>query len=106
SPDEDYVRDHEWKGSGLFPTVFGLEAMAQAVHRVTGRSLARVRIEDVVLRRPITVRSEAPVALVIEARVAERAAPAEPTRVFASVSTSDCGAAGPEFEAWFVLDPP
>ncbi|MCK5505130.1 MAG: SDR family NAD(P)-dependent oxidoreductase, partial [Thermodesulfovibrionia bacterium] len=42
-----YVKDHIWRGTYLFPTVFGLEAMAQAVAYVTGEStLDSIRIED------------------------------------------------------------
>ena len=55
--DQDlYVKDHVWRGSYLFPTVFGLEAMAQATAYVTGEKHNKItRIEDISLQRPIVV---------------------------------------------------
>ena len=38
TPKDLYVKDHLWRGSYLFPTVFGLCAMAQAVAYLTGTS--------------------------------------------------------------------
>lgn len=51
-----YVQDHIYQGSYLFPTVFGLEAMSQAVACVTGtRNPEIIRIEDIMLERPVIV---------------------------------------------------
>lgn len=99
---DDYIQDHIWKGSPLFPTVFGLEAMAQAVHCVTGQALDRLRIENVALRRPIIVEHEAPTRIWIEAQVCERLAGSDELRVLAAVRTGRSQAA-PEFSAEFVL---
>ena len=54
--DDKYLVDHCYKDNYLFPTVFGLEAMAQAAAYVTGIHTPRtVRFENVQLERPITV---------------------------------------------------
>ena len=51
-----YINDHVWRGSYLFPTVFGLEAMAQAVAYLTGEIQPPIiQIEEISLRRPIVV---------------------------------------------------
>lgn len=101
----EYLRDHMWKGSALFPTVFGLEAMAQAVSFVTGEPLGHVRIENVVLRRPITVRPEVPTRITVGAQVCECVAPSDEVRVVTEIRT-DRSAALPEFSAEFVLGSP
>ncbi|MEV0700920.1 SDR family NAD(P)-dependent oxidoreductase [Saccharopolyspora sp. NPDC050389] len=99
---DDYLRDHVWKGTPLFPTVFGLEAMAQAVRCVTGQALDRVRIENVALRRPITVRHEVPTRIRVEAQVCERLADSDEVRVLAAIRTERSHSA-PEFSAEFVV---
>jgi len=49
-----YLQDHVYQGSYLFPTVFGLEAMTQAAAYVLGNpDIEVVRIDDIVLERPI-----------------------------------------------------
>ena len=56
---DPYLGDHHFQGSYLFPTVFGLEAMAQAAFYLCGHTdLSRVQIRDVQLLRPITVDPE------------------------------------------------
>jgi enediyne polyketide synthase len=55
TPERDpYVLEHNFHGSLLFPTVFGLEAMAQVATVLTGRKRV-VRLEEVKLMRPIVV---------------------------------------------------
>ena len=67
-----YVKDHVWRGSYLFPTVFGLEAMAQATAYVIGEQQpAIVRFEDISLRRPIVVNPNSGVEIQIHAEVVE-----------------------------------
>src|SRR5690606_2404925 len=51
---EPYLADHFLDGNLLFPAVFGMEAMAQAAHAVTGRPETPV-IEDAEFLRPIIV---------------------------------------------------
>ena len=54
--DDLYLKDHCYKGSYLFPTVFGLEAMAQAAGFACGNgSIESLCFEDVRLERPISV---------------------------------------------------
>ena len=51
-----YLRDHDFHGSCLFPTVFGLEAMAQVATALTGRDPSDITgFEHVVLERPVVV---------------------------------------------------
>lgn len=58
-----YLTDHNYRGSLLFPTVFGMEAMAQAAARLLGSlqqfaAGAPVRFESLRLDRPIVVNPE------------------------------------------------
>ena len=102
-----YVRDHVYQGSHLFPAVFGLEAMAQAVAQVTGRrELAfPLRLEDVELKRPLVVHPERGLLIEIRAEVEEPgASQASGDRVRAEVRCQQSGFAVPHFEASFVLD--
>ncbi|MFA5880150.1 MAG: SDR family NAD(P)-dependent oxidoreductase, partial [Candidatus Margulisiibacteriota bacterium] len=66
-----YLVDHNFKGSYLFPTVFGLEAMGQAVAYVTGRAelKAPLEIHNIKLERPIVVDPEAGLEIEIKAEV-------------------------------------
>ena len=74
SLDEDlYLQDHCYNDSYLFPAVFGLEAMAQAVAHVTGVTGFRgVRVENLVLRRPVIVDPEKGADIIIWAQTRER----------------------------------
>lgn len=68
-----YVGDHIWRGSYLFPTVFGLEAMAQATAYVLGDSQPEiVRIETISLRRPLVVSPGKGTQIQIRAQVLEK----------------------------------
>ncbi|NES64386.1 MAG: SDR family NAD(P)-dependent oxidoreductase [Okeania sp. SIO2D1] len=73
SLDKDlYVKDHVWRDSYLFPTVFGLEAMAQATAYVTGETDNKIaRIENISLHRPIVVHPTDGVEIEIHAEVME-----------------------------------
>ncbi|NEO56352.1 MAG: SDR family NAD(P)-dependent oxidoreductase [Okeania sp. SIO3B5] len=73
SLDKDlYIKDHVWRGSYLFPTVFGLEAMAQATAYVTGETDNKIaRIENISLHRPIVVHPTHGVEIEIHAEVME-----------------------------------
>lgn len=67
-----YLADHEYKGVYLFPTVFGLEAMAQAVAHVLGRQeLGSVTVSDLDLSRPLPVHPERGLEIEVYARVVE-----------------------------------
>ncbi|HWR98290.1 MAG TPA: SDR family NAD(P)-dependent oxidoreductase [Candidatus Methanoperedens sp.] len=98
------VREHMWRGSFLFPAVFGLEAMAQAVAGVAGvADFGAVRIEDIRLARPIVVDPERGVRVLIYAEATERA-PGEARRtVRAGITTERTNFAEDHFSATFVF---
>jgi enediyne polyketide synthase len=102
-----YLADHCLDGSYLFPTVFGLEAMAQLVALVTGRSALRpLQLENIVLERPIVVDPEEGLDVEIWALALEAASAGGPTRVEAGIRTSQTGWAVDHFAARFVLEAP
>jgi acyl-CoA thioesterase FadM len=98
-----YVQDHVYRGSYLFPTVFGLEAMAQAAAHLTGESEPPVvRIEDVSLERPIVVDPQNGVQIEIRAEALEATATGErPVRV--GIRTEQTGFAADHFAATLIL---
>jgi|GEM_PF-205468 len=99
-----YVQDHNWRGTLLFPTVFGLEAMAQAVAWVTGASdFSSLRMENIRLERPIPVSPEKGIEIEIRAEVLERQTGETGRRVQVSIGTEQTGFATPHFSATFVL---
>ncbi|WP_256871718.1 type I polyketide synthase [Nostoc sp. TCL26-01] len=101
---DSYLLDHLYKGSYLFPTVFGLEAMAQAVAYVTGeQSFPAVRIEDIRLERPIVVDPNKGVDIEIYAEVPEREFKNSGRRVYVSIKTEQTGFAINHFSATFIL---
>jgi enediyne polyketide synthase len=65
---DPYLADHLLDGNLLFPAVFGLEAMVQAAHAVTGRNAAPV-IERAEFVRPIIVQPNSSTTLRIAATV-------------------------------------
>ncbi|WP_414575509.1 SDR family NAD(P)-dependent oxidoreductase [Anabaena sp. CCY 9402-a] len=101
---DSYLLDHLYKGSYLFPTVFGLEAMAQAVAYVTGeQNFPAIRIEDVRLERPIVVDPHKGVDIEIHAEVPEREFKNSGRRVYVAIKTEQTGFAINHFSATFVL---
>ena len=100
-----YVQDHVYKGSYLFPTVFGLEAMAQTVAYATGQSdFKALLIEDVRLERPIVVDPAKGVDIEIHAEVIEDWSAGDQLQVHASIKTEQTGFAIDHFSATFVLN--
>lgn len=100
-----YLQDHLYKGSYLFPTVFGLEAMAQAVALVTGEDkFGAIRIEDIRLERGILVDPEKGTTIEVRAGVIERLSKEDPRRVKTEIRTENSGFAKAHFSATFVLD--
>ena len=70
--DDSYVLDHNWKGSLLFPLVFGLEAMTQAASHLTNHAqFGYLKIKDIHLDRPIPVNQESGTTIEIHAQVLE-----------------------------------
>ncbi|MBG1269561.1 type I polyketide synthase [Nostoc sp. WHI] len=101
---DSYLLDHLYKGSYLFPTVFGLEAMAQAVAYVTQQpSFPAIRIEDVRLERPIVVDPDKGVDIEIRAEVPEQEFKNSLQRVYVTIKTEQTGFAINHFSATFVL---
>jgi acyl transferase domain-containing protein/NAD(P)-dependent dehydrogenase (short-subunit alcohol dehydrogenase family)/acyl-CoA thioesterase FadM/acyl carrier protein len=105
SLDEDlYLQDHCYNDSYLFPTVFGLEAMAQAVAHVTGVTGFRgVRVEDLVLRRPIVVDPEKGADIIIWAQTRERATAEDKLAVRAGIFKLGADPNSDFFGATFVM---
>jgi enediyne polyketide synthase len=100
-----YLEDHVYKGSNLFPTVFGLEAMSQAVACVLGKnSFEALRIENIRLERPIVVSPDRGVDIEVHAKVLERESETEPRQVHAMIRTEKTGFRIDHFSATFVLD--
>ena len=98
-----YVKDHIWRGSYLFPTVFGLEAMAQAAAYVTGEiSSEIVRIENISLRRPVVVNPISGVTIQIQAEVLETNAQGQ-RQVKIVLGSETTGFETEHFAATFVL---
>jgi NAD(P)-dependent dehydrogenase (short-subunit alcohol dehydrogenase family)/acyl-CoA thioesterase FadM/acyl carrier protein len=103
---DPYLKDHHFQGSYLFPTVFGLEAMAQVAQYLLGRSdLSRLQIRDVRLDRPITVDPGNGADIVIRAIVAEPSANGE-TVVQAGIVKTGSGVEADFFRADLVFDLP
>ncbi|MFB2892460.1 SDR family NAD(P)-dependent oxidoreductase [Aerosakkonemataceae cyanobacterium BLCC-F50] len=98
-----YIRDHIWRGCYLFPTVFGLEAMAQATTYVTGEVQPQiVRIENISLSRPVVVNLTTGVEIEIHAEVMEADAVGE-RRVKVGIRTEQTGFTTDHFAATLVL---
>ena len=99
-----YLKDHLFQGSYLFPTVFGLEAMAQAVAHISGiTAFDRLRIEMLRLEHPITVDAQKGADISIRAEVLERDTHTEPLCVQAFISKLGTGIQTPFFSARFVF---
>jgi len=102
---DPYIKDHLWRGTYLFPTVFGLEAMAQAVGYVTGKTdFAALRIENISLKRPIPVNPEKGAEIEIHAEVLERKQNQIEQRVRVGIRTEQTGFTVEHFSATFVLN--
>ncbi|MEN8759988.1 MAG: SDR family oxidoreductase, partial [Desulfobacterales bacterium] len=105
SLDEDlYLQDHCYNDSYLFPAVFGLEAMAQVVAQVTGVIGFRgVRVENLVLRRPIIVDPEKGADIIVWAQTRERAAAGDKLAVQAGIFKAGADPNADFFSATFVM---
>jgi enediyne polyketide synthase len=102
---DPYVCDHIYKGSALFPTVFGLEAMAQAAAWMTGRErLDGFVIENIALDRPIVVDPDSGAEIELHALAHERDAADAPQRIDVTISTAQSGFQATHFAATFILE--
>lgn len=104
-PESDpWLRDHDFRGSLLFPTVFGLEAMAQAVLAVLGRTrFGGLAIEAIQLTRPIVVDPVQGEPIRIRVLAAAPTAAGSPDVVDAEIATGSSGFREAHFSARFRL---
>jgi enediyne polyketide synthase len=99
------VADHCYKQTYLFPTVFGLESMAQALAMALGvRGFRSLYIENVKLDRPIVVKEEKGEEILIHAEIKERSDKNEPVAGRAAIFTATTGFETPHFSASFVVN--
>ncbi|HEX2394615.1 MAG TPA: SDR family NAD(P)-dependent oxidoreductase, partial [Bacteroidales bacterium] len=100
-----YLEDHNYSGSLLFPTVFGLEAMAQASCYLAGIiNPCRLTIENISLNRPIVVPQQGDIGIGISAKVMEPYAQMNSAmRIFAGITTEDSDYRIFHFSAEFVI---
>ena len=103
--DDPYVLDHNWKGSLLFPFVFGLEAMTQAVAYVTDNSrFDCITIKDVKLERPIPVNPDSRSTIEIRAEVLQLESLRGPTGVKVEIYSEQTNYQQPHFSAVFEIN--
>jgi enediyne polyketide synthase len=101
---DPYLKDHVFKGTHLFPTVFGIEAMAQAVAALTGRdNLDYIQMENVLLSYPISVEPDSATEIHIRAIVDDTPTKDKAIRVKAAITVDQTGFSKNHFEAMFVL---
>lgn len=99
-----YLLDHNYKGSYLFPTVFGLEAMAQVANAVTGISAAAaITIEEIKLTRPIVVGQDG-LEIEVWAEQVENSGGNQAARIRCGIRTALTGNKIDHFQAVFVID--
>ncbi|WP_266168842.1 type I polyketide synthase [Dyella subtropica] len=105
---DPYLKDHYYRGVYLFPTVFGLEAMAQQAFLLSGDTLTgdRPRLsfsaEQVRLERPIVVDGNKGTTIELRATVRARRDAAEPLRVDVGIYTEQTGYRRDHFAATMV----
>ena len=101
---DPYLKDHHFQGSFLFPTVFGLEAMAEAVLYLSGeKNPSRIQIRDIRLLRPITVDPESGADITIHAIISEADENGR-TTIHAGIVKKDTGVASDFFSASFTFE--
>jgi len=100
-----YLADHNFNGSYLFPTVFGLEAMAQVACSVAGLESERIGgFENITLERPIVVDPKNGVDIELRAKVVEDISGGLIQRVEVGVFTEQTGFATEHFSSTVVFD--
>ncbi|MGD9365064.1 MAG: SDR family NAD(P)-dependent oxidoreductase [Desulfobacteraceae bacterium] len=100
-----YLQDHHFQGSYLFPTVFGLEAMAQTAAFLSGIwQPKKVVAEKIHLQRPITVDPKQGTTIVIRALVREDRTEETAQRINTEIYVVGSGFKGPSFSATLSLD--
>lgn len=105
--DDLYLQDHFYKGVYLFPTVMGLEAMAQNLALVLGLTeLPALQLQDVMLERPIIVDPTQGAGIRLHVYVHPRSQADQPLKVSAAIYTAHTQYHKPHFSADFVLASP
>ena len=103
---DPYLLDHDWKGSLLFPFVFGFEAMTQAVAYVLGiEKFDRIKARNINLQRPISVPKESETTIEIHAQVNEQDESNAKTQVVVEIYSQETAYNEPHFSAVFEIDP-
>ncbi len=103
--DDVYLLDHNWKGSLLFPFVFGFEAMAQGVAYVLGiEKFDYIKAKNINLERPISVPQESGTTIEIHAQVLERKKNDDSREVKVEIYSQETGYKEPHFSAVFEVD--
>jgi enediyne polyketide synthase len=101
-----YLSDHLYRGLYLFPTVFGLEAMAQVVAKLVGvNEFKALKLIDVKLERPILVPKEGGAEIQVHARTLPYEAGQAP-HVHVGISVEQSAFKRDHFSATFVLEAP
>ncbi len=101
---DPYLKDHHFQGTYLFPTVFGLEAMAQAaVHAAQLHHRHDIVIEDIRLERPITVAPDIGADILIHAVVHEKGSDSSRLAVSAGILKLNTGIHSDYFSARFIF---
>ena len=104
---DPYLKDHLFNGSYLLPTVFGLEAMAQAAAHVSGKpAFHRVRIEDIRLERPVTIDPDNGADIIIKAEVMEQEQKNQPQKIKTKLQKIRGKTIDNYFSAIFIIDLP
>lgn len=101
-----YMQDHHFEGSYIFPAVFGLEAMAQAVEYAAGRgNTGKITLENVRFNLPIVVDPLNGVDVEIRALIPETETEGDDVRVLASIRPGKIESSKEYFSAEFILSP-
>jgi enediyne polyketide synthase len=102
---DPYLKDHVFRGSYLFPTAFGMEAMAQAVSAVAGiHDIGYLQLENIRLSLPITVEPDNETEIRIRALVEEANSADGTVRVKAGITVDQTGFMKNHFEATFIIN--
>ncbi len=101
---DSYLEDHVWKGSYLFPTVFGLEAMMQVAERLLEKpDLNLTKLTDIRLDRPIPVNPENGTVMEVQCELLEREDTNEDYRLKVGIRTDQTGFRVNHFQSTFVF---
>lgn len=101
-----YLKDHCFNGSYLFPTVFGLEAMAEAAALVSGATeIDSACFEKIDLERPIVVDEKLGTEIEIYAQVSESLSHEGYQTIKVGIRNSQTGFKRDHFSAIVTLNP-